>query len=220
MKDYLVCRITYDEARPWVMLKHYAKRMPSITKAFALYENKTIVGVCCFGNPACQANSKLGEFKAIELLRVVVETKNKNAASMLISKSLKLLDKPIVVVSYADKGINHVGYIYQATNWFYTGISKGDVEYIINDKHYHRKGAFDKYGTGSKIKLKNIDPNIKILKQSDKHRYFYCIGSKKHKKEMLIELKTKYPILPYPKGETKRYDASAKLPISIKSFPL
>ena len=28
------------------------------------------------------------------------------------------------MVSYADSGMNHCGYIYQATNWIYTGATK------------------------------------------------------------------------------------------------
>ena len=39
-----------------------------------------------------------------------------------------------------------------------------------------------------------------------KHRYFYFLGQKKQKKEMLENLA--YDIEPYPKGNNKRYDST------------
>jgi hypothetical protein len=39
-----------------------------------------------------------------------------------------------------------------------------------------------------------------------KHRYIYIVGTKGQKKSILSALK--YPIETYPKGESKRYDAS------------
>jgi hypothetical protein len=42
-----------------------------------------------------------------------------------------------------------------------------------------------------------------------KHRYFYFIGDKRQKNDMLKKLKFK--IEPYPKGDNQRYDASYKV---------
>ena len=198
------------------MKKHYARRMPQISHSFGLFENKLLVGICAFGVPACQANSSLGKYPMVELVRLVVETKKKNASSILISGSFKLLPKPIAIISYADKSVNHIGYIYQATNWIYTGISSGDVEYVIDGKHTHRKNAYNQFGTGSKTSIEKMGHIVDSIKQGDKHRYCYFLGSKKQKKEMLKALK--YPILPYPKGESKRYDTSAEFPTQIRIF--
>ena len=41
----------------------------------------------------------------------------------LVGRSLRLLPKPSVVVSYADTAQGHVGYVYQAANFIYTGLS-------------------------------------------------------------------------------------------------
>jgi hypothetical protein len=43
-----------------------------------------------------------------------------------------------------------------------------------------------------------------------KHRYVYFVGSKTQKKAMRKALK--YPVLPYPKGESKRYDSGGAVP--------
>jgi hypothetical protein len=47
-----------------------------------------------------------------------------------------------------------------------------------------------------------------------KHRYFYFVGDKWQKKQMMKELP--YEIQPYPKGENKRYDATYEPTTQIK----
>ena len=39
---------------------------------------------------------------------------------------IKATRKPKIVVSYADTSKGHVGYVYQATNFIYTGMSAGE----------------------------------------------------------------------------------------------
>jgi len=47
-----VLPINSFEAEPWLLEKHYAKRMPSISYAFGLYEDDVLVGVCTYGTPS------------------------------------------------------------------------------------------------------------------------------------------------------------------------
>jgi len=42
-----------------------------------------------------------------------------------------------------------------------------------------------------------------MIDRPRKHRYIYFLGDKKQKKEMLSKLN--YDVLPYPKGDNKRY---------------
>ena len=42
---------TYD----WLLNKHYAKRIPSISYAFGLFESKILIGVLTVGKPASPA---------------------------------------------------------------------------------------------------------------------------------------------------------------------
>ena len=60
-------------------------------------------------------------------------------------------------------------------------------------------------------KNKTIDENFKmiggdIIKKEQKHRYVLFVGTKREKKEMNRFLK--FEVLPYPKGDNKRYDTS------------
>ena len=124
------------ETHDWFLNKHYAKRVPSITYCYGLYDaNKVLQGVISFGSPASKP-LVVGAFKGkyqedfLELNRLCVnENLEKNVLSFFVSQSIKLLEKPKVIVSYADTSQSHHGYIYQATNWIYTGLSDKRTEW-------------------------------------------------------------------------------------------
>jgi len=206
----VVLPIKIDEVEPWLLYKHYAKRIPSIKYAFGLYENNQLVGVVTYGYPPTPQIQKFmlgGEFESsiIELNRLCVETKTKNAASFLVANSLKMLPKPLAIISYADGGQGHIGYIYQATNFIYTGaVTAHDDEYMVNGKKTHPRALSHKGITNPKEWAK--ENNIQIIKAKPKHRYVYFCGNKYEKNKMLSLLTYKV-IDDYPKGESKRYDS-------------
>ena len=150
--EYKVIPIPSGQTYDWLLNKHYAKRIPSISYAFGLYDNNNdLQGVCTFG---MTANNNLNEVvtdcKTVELNRLVVnEGLPKNTLSYFVAGSLNLLPQPIIIISYADSGQGHRGYIYQATNWSYTGMGKDDYEFIKGNRQYHRKMIYDLLGTGS-----------------------------------------------------------------------
>lgn len=127
-----VKRIKRQDTRTFLNFIHYLRRMPQITYAFGLFENKELIGVCTFGYPGSPAikKSMLKEFRdedvVIELNRLCIkpEYNGKNYGSYFVSRCLKMLPNKTYVVSYADSGWSHCGYIYQATNWLYTGKQK------------------------------------------------------------------------------------------------
>ena len=176
MEDYTVEPISYNEAKPWILLKHYAKRMPSISYSFGLFKKKEIVGVCTFGVMPNYMECKLWEpFLCYELNRLVIESTTKNIGSFFISQALKSLPKPLVIISYADTEQGHIGYIYQATNWIYTGVgSIGEKRLVLKDgtiKHQRH------YPTTDKNLIEKIE------KTKGKYRYYFFIGSKSKKKK-------------------------------------
>lgn len=126
-----------------------------------------------------------------------------NRASFLVSRSLKLLPRHTFVVSYADTGWTHVGYVYQACNFLYTGLSAKRLDtYQPEGKHgrnYDKNNHSDLHQT-----------------RNPKHRYVYLVGTKNDKKKMIKELK--YKVLDkYPKGDETRYDTdNPKITIPIK----
>jgi len=215
MDGYTVQPIKREDAIPWIKRKHYAKRVPgSIVHAYGLFSGNYIIGVCTFGMSPNMHLNKIGEYNQLELNRLIIdEQTDKNAASYFLGQIFKKLERPLGLVSYADTGVNHYGYIYQATNWIYTGSSVGQDLCIMSDGKMLHKRALDQQLRNNTRKKEDIKEKIK---SSIKHRYFYFLGSKKQKKEMLKALN--YPILPYPKGESKRYDTSATFPKQVQMF--
>jgi hypothetical protein len=53
-EKYKVKPIDTFQCKEWLLKKHYAKRIPSITYSFGLFDDITIVGVCTFGIPPQQ----------------------------------------------------------------------------------------------------------------------------------------------------------------------
>lgn len=213
-KKYHVEKIPAELTKSWILLSHYAHRIPSITYAFGLYDEKTLKGVCTFGRPVAHRlvdKTFQGHYvhQFMELNRlVVVEGLEKNTLSYFVGRVLKMLPRPMVIVSYADKEYHHAGYIYQALNFYYTGLSAFRRDPFVKgmeNKHY--TSVYDSLGRGVKDRpklMKRIYGDRFYYKtRSRKHRYFYFIGSKKEIKEMK-ELCI-YPFLPYPKDEPERY---------------
>jgi hypothetical protein len=205
----LVLPIKSEEAVPWIMQKHYAKRLPSISYAFGLYEKNQLIGIVTYGSPASHTLcvgicGKEYSDKVLELNRLCLQENAKNQASFLIANSIKLLPKPTIIVSFADSFQNHVGYVYQATNFIYTGLSAKHMEWAVKGQE-HKHGRHIGGGlTLDKIKEK-YGNDFYFKERSRKHRYIYFHGTKTDKK--LLQRKLNYDVLPYPKGETKQYDA-------------
>ena len=190
-----VKKIKSKETHDFILNKHYAGRLPSISYAFGYFEDDEMKGVLTVGKPAsnslCRglAGAKWSP-NVYELNRLIVNGETyDNALSFFVGKVLKLLsDTDIVLVSYADEGMGHHGYIYQATNWLYTGKTLGRT---------------DKYVPGGKHSRHYVDnqPHLRRVRTS-KHRYVY-VPNKRLRKSFLADLK--YPIVDYPKGDNSRY---------------
>ena len=208
-RTYKVKSIKKELCKEWLLYKHYAKRIPSISYAFGLFDSKIMQGILTVGKPASNAlcigvcgkhNSKY----VYELNRLCVnDGLKKNVLSYFVSQSLKMLNN-IILVSYADTSQNHNGYIYQATNWIYTGATKERTDIGSEDNKHSRH--YDK----------NIDYKKNRKFRSSKHRYIFFIGSKKQKKQWLKELN--YKIQAYPKGQNTNYDTSYKTTTQTELF--
>ena len=233
MEGFQVKSIKHQDCREWILYKHYAKRIPQIVFAFGLFEGEQIVGVCTFGfPPTIFFNKFFKDIKTIELNRLVVnDGLPKNALSFFVSKCLKKIPR-MVVVSYADPNQNHVGYIYQSTNWIYTGKGRkntkdkrGVNKYFYKQKEYHERHLnktmkrLNFFIDNSKTQNQNwISNGGEVLKQKRKHRYFFITGNKSTKKKYKKILIEYYGVLKYPKGDNKRYDASYKPSTQIELF--
>ena len=125
-EKYNIKVIPKEETYEWLLKKHYAKRIPSISYAFGLYCGDKLVGICTYGIPASNNSLLLcgEEYKkyAFELNRLIKDDGlEKNLQSWFVAQTFKLLPKPMIILSYSDPNNGHYGYTYQALNFFYTG---------------------------------------------------------------------------------------------------
>jgi hypothetical protein len=102
---------------------------------------------------------------------------------------------------FADTEQGHVGYVYQACNFMYTGLSAKRTDWKIKGKeHLHGQTIADEFrGVTNRAEAirKKYGDDFYLKERSRKHRYIYLVGSKTFKKQAMKELK--YDIMDYPK---------------------
>jgi len=221
---YTVKSIDNSQTTEWLKYKHYAKRIPPIEYAFGLFnETNLMQGIVTYSTPVSSNLRGIfnDEFKLMELNRLVInEGLEKNCLSFLVSQSLKMLPTALVIISYADTSQNHHGYIYQATNFIYTGLSAKRTDWKVKGlEHLHGATIADlsrgKENRAEWMREKYGD-DFYLEDRPRKHRYFMFLGNKKEIKRMKEILP--YKVEQYPKGENKRYDASYNPSIQGRLF--
>lgn len=201
---YHVESLSVSTAQSMVTEHHYLHRSASCSHAFGLIAPGgmvgEIVGVVMYGTPA-SAPVRSGvcgpdeRFNVIELTRLwIADCVPSNAESFLIGNTLRRIPKDIVL-SYADPAYGHVGTVYQATNWLYTGLSAKRTDWSIPGVDGHGQSLSDRY---SSAELREAyGETFKIVARPRKHRYVMLLGDRRRRKE--LRKKLRYPVLPYPK---------------------
>jgi len=179
---------------------HYAKAIPLYRLAYSVFnDNNEFCGVIVYGggvNPKMGAKYNLQQGQYLELVRVALNGKQ-GSTSKAVSLSIKLIKKnnPQVqlLISYADKGQNHYGTIYQATNWYFVeDMQSSGIDVFYNGKWGHPRGPSELL---SKEQYKALPKRIK----AGKRKYLYPLNDKWKKYCENIKL-------PYPKKELERGD--------------
>ncbi len=181
---------------------HYAKSCPVIRIGYSVFNAQNEwCGVILYSsgaNPKIAQEFNLVQGKVIELVRVALNGKQE-CTSQALAMTLKALkqDAPQVevIVSFADRNQNHIGTIYQATNWFYIDERSSERGVMIKGELKHRRTVTRKYGNSNISWLrKNVDPKAEIIKGATKIKYVYPM-TKKQRKNLKRLAK------PYPKKE-------------------
>jgi len=211
---YQIEQIPRDKAMQVVVEKHYLHRKCPCEHAWALVDNEQerddvlfdwpkIVGVVTYGTPSSpplRGGICGPEYKSdvLELNRLWVhDDVPRNGESYLIGNTLKMVGKPIVV-SFADKSQGHTGFVYQATNWIYTGLSAKRTNWLIEGEDpKHCQTLADKY-TAKEVREKFGD-RFKLVDRPRKHRYIYFACDKRKERELRDALR--YEPQDYPKPD-------------------
>ena len=205
--DYTIKQIDSKSATKMVVENHYLHRRASTMFAYGLFDGEEMIGCVIYGKPASNALC-VGvcgpdeSSKVLELTRLWIKDGTpKNTESFLIGRSLRLLpeDKDIIV-SYAEIGAGHIGIVYQATNWIYTGMSDRHVEWRLDGKSAsHSRHLFDEHGGVNGAKA-YFGERLERHERPRKHRYVYFNTNNKWRRRELNS-KLRYKPQPYPKRE-------------------
>lgn len=203
-QNYYIEPIDYATAMVIVKKYHYLHRVAPCSRAFGLFERSThrIVGCITYGVSSSSTLLKgiCGEDEmrnVYELTRLWVRDGTpRNVESFLIGNTLKQLDKEIIV-SFSEKDRGHVGTVYQATNFYYCGLSARFLDPVVEGLEGQHHSTFAHGMSNDEIKAKWGD-KVKFVERPRKYRYIYFNADRRRKRELLKKLR--YPILPYPKG--------------------
>jgi hypothetical protein len=203
---YEVLPVTRLECEPFIIGIHYAKRWPSISYAFGLFKDGNLSGIVTYGTPpsaplrrGIAGDDHIGD--VIELNRLCLRDNITNEASMLIGRSLRLLPKGKIVISFADKSHGHTGCVYRASNFTYHGLSAKRTDWAVKGKeHLHGQTIADEF-RGVKDRAQAMrdkyGDDFYIKQRPRKHRYIYITGSSKDKMRIGCKIKYKQQIFTY-----------------------
>jgi hypothetical protein len=251
-----VDRISKSIAKDIIVKKHYTHAWTSCRYALGIYHKvesdtrqfgtQKLVGCAIYGHPvgaraATSVCEGLTKDNALELTRLYIDDGyGSNIESFALGQTFKWLkanDKNIkLLISYADAGQNHLGKIYQATNWLYQGLST-DIALmpnhgisLTNNPHnwIHSRTVFSRWGSQNLEHLR-----IEIGKQGysefwrrqepPKHRYIQILAQDKRERKILVK-KLKHPVKSYPKNakdfntEIERHSTTYEPPKGQLSF--
>tara|TARA_R110002020_G_scaffold453789_1_gene668823 strand:- start:90 stop:719 length:630 start_codon:yes stop_codon:yes gene_type:complete len=203
---YEVKEIKRADCSEYILNIHYAKRWPSISFAFGLFLDGVMCGAVTYGTPP-SATLKKGvagdenKGDVLELNRLCLRNNLKNEASILVGRSLRKLPQNKIVVSFADISQGHAGYVYQATNFLYCGLSAKRTDWKVKGKeHLHGQTIADEFrGTKNRAQAMRdkYGDDFYLAPRPRKHRYIFITGSKSYKKKIIAALR--YKRESYPK---------------------
>jgi len=196
--------IPFVAAKKILVKHHYLHSLPGGTKlAFGTFVEGKLLGAITFGVGPYNAFSLVEGTcpdDCLTLTRLWLSEKlPPNSESRVISVCLRYLRKYTTlkfIMTYADPVQGHVGTIYQATGWIYTGLSEATPKFDIGDGvTRHSRSLAHAFGSHSLKYLSERGLKIKVMPQIPKHRYIYFLDQ-----DYRNRLKT--PALTYPKKET------------------
>jgi hypothetical protein len=190
-------------ARRLIEREHYLHSLPGGTcLAFGVFTAGSLLGAMTFGVGPTNAYSLAEDVKPDECLTLtrlwLSDALPRNSESRVLGivlRDLKHHTRLKFLVSYADPAQGHLGTIYQASGWLYTGLSEAMPLYDVGDgKLRHSRSLSHAFGTHSVWHFTRHGIEVKLAAQTAKHRYVYFLDPN-------WQQRLKVPVLPYPKKE-------------------
>ena len=203
LHDLRLMPISQTDAKTLIVRNHYRHSLPGGTKlSFGVIVNSRLFGALTFG---------VGPYLGYKLVNgatpddVVTLTRlwlsdelPWNSESKVLGIALRSLKRDTslkFILAYSDPAVGHLGTIYQATNWLYTGLSSATPLYDIGDGIlHHSRSLAHQLGSHSIRYLTSQGISARTVPQSAKHRYIYFLNK-------VWSSRLAVPVLPYPKKE-------------------
>jgi hypothetical protein len=171
---------SYEAAKFATTHWHYAGTVPpGKTVKVGVWEDGRFRGVVIFSYGAVHNIGSpygLKQVEVCELVRVALDehrTPTTRIVAIAIRKLRQLCPGIRLIVSYADEAQGHLGKIYQAGGWIYTGHL--DRRYLkVNGKVIHPRTLGSRYGKGGQAIewiRRNLDPMAVYVRAGRKHKY-------------------------------------------------
>ena len=190
-------------AKALLVPRHYLHSLPGGTLlAFGVFAHNRLLGALTLGVGPMNAHRLVAGAipdDVITLTRLwLAEALPHNSESRVLGVVLRELRRNTnlrFVLSYADPMAGHVGFIYQATGWLYTGLSQAMPLYDLGDGvPRHSRSFAHSYGTRSLKHFRNRGIDVRLTWQGAKHRYVHLLDPS-------VREHLTVPVLPYPKQE-------------------
>ena len=203
VKELQVCPIPQQVAKQVIVAHHYIHSFPGGTAiAFGVFDAERLMGVATLGvGPTNGFRLVDGATRndCLTLSRMWLEDElPKNSESRVLGMIIRSLTRHTTVkflLAYSDPSQGHLGVIYQATNWLYTGLSDAMPLYDLGDGvARHSRSLGQTYGTHSVQHFKENGVSVRLVPQSRKHRYLLFLDPS-------WRARLQVPVLPYPKRE-------------------
>ena len=162
---------------------HYSRSVPAgkLVK-IGVWESGRFIGVVMFGRGASiNLGTKygLGQDQVAELVRIALRD-HITPVSRIMAIAIRMFAKAQpgirLIVSFADPMQGHVGGVYQAAGWVYSGETESQQGkfFVVHGVRRHGKSLHSIYGVGGQ-RLEwlraNVDPNATVAPSIPKHRY-------------------------------------------------
>ncbi|MFC2041933.1 DNA methyltransferase [Chloroflexota bacterium] len=171
-------------AKKILVKNHYLHSIPGGTLlSFGVFTGANLVGALTLGvGPAMAYHLVAGATPGdcVTLTRLwLSDSLPKNSESRILGivlRSLRSHTKTKFIITYSDPSAGHIGTIYQATGWIYTGICVAMPLLDLGDgRHRHSRSVAQLFGTHSVRYLDKHGLSVRLVPQEGKHRYFYFL---------------------------------------------
>lgn len=212
LDNAVVKEISFNEAQDFILKYEWLGSMGVTQFSFGFYIDDILTSVLCFGvtsgsesfsEPFGAENKHLG----IVLVRgACAPWAHQHTASYFLGKVFPLVREKgyRFIIAYSDPEAGEIGTVYQATNWYFYGLTCPRQHMVRPDGKRVDPRLIYKYAKKNNITRQEqkkifIDEGYVFAKGHQKLKYLILLGNKREKKELLS--KTKVRFYPYLKRQ-------------------